>query len=323
MEAWGYKRAGNGGGRNEDGEKMRGQGCKIKRWVEMVCLLLAAVFSIRGMIPSAGVALAASEEEQRVYDQAGLFSSKERDELEQEIRELRESLGMDVALVTTENAGGKTAEQYADDFYDSYGFGAGEDYSGVLYLMDMDNRELYISTCGDMIRVLTDERIEDMLDNGIGYMGDQSYMKCAQRFLLDVRFWYEKGIEEDQYNIDRDTGEISWYQAKPKRSIRWYELLLAFGVSAFCAGSVCGKVKRDYAMNQERRQASNYYMAYRADAAFRFRNQNDVLSNSHITRQRIPKSTPVRSSGGSGHSGRSTTHRSSSGRSHGGGGRKF
>lgn len=319
---------------------------RIKGWMAsrqrlwqaaLACLLFIVAVITTGMFPSSAKALAAPKDgeetfspdsanqaaRQRVFDQAGLFTAREKDELEQEIQELREILKMDVVLVTTEDAQGKNAEQYADDFYDSYGFGVGEDFSGVLYLMDMDNRELYISTSGEMIRILTDERIENMQDNGIGYMKDQRYEGCARQLLQDTQFWYEEGIEDNQYNIDRDTGEVSPYQARPKRSIRWYELLLAFGVSAFCAGSVCGKVKRDYAMNQERKQAANYYMAYRADAAFRFRNQDDVLSNSHITRQRIPRSTPASSSGGSGHSGRSTTHQSSSGRSHGGGGRKF
>lgn len=258
----------------------------------------------------------------RVYDQAGLFSEDEQEQLEEDIQSFRESTGMDAAVVTTENAEGKTSEQYADDFYDNMGFGTGEDLDGVLYLMDMDNRELYISTSGGMIRYLTDERIEDLLDHGIGYMQDGDYASCARQMIRDTGEWYRKGIVRGQYNEDRDTGKISPYGAERKRSIRWYEALLAVGVSVFCAGAMCSGVKREYAMERERGRAAGYHMAYRADAGFCFRNRQDVLSNSHITRQMIPRNT--HSSGGSpGHSGRSTTHHSSSGRSHGGGGRKF
>ncbi len=328
MEVQGCDKAKDKKGCNECRDKRRGKGqkksCKIKQWAGIICVLLTAAVSIAGIVPSF-VALAASKEqrEPRVYDQAGLFSAEEKEKLEQELQALREDLKMDVALVTTEDAQGKTAEQYADDFYDDYGLGTGKDYSGVLCLMDMDNRELYISTGGEMIRYLTDERIENMLDNGIGYMKKQSYMGCARQFLRDVQFWYEEGIPQGQYNVDRDTGEVSPYRARPKRSIRWYEFLLAFGISAFCGGSVCGKVKRDYAMNQERRQAANFYMAYRADACFRFKNQSDVMTNSHTTRQMLPRSTSMGHPGSSGHSVRSTTHHSGSGRSHGGGGRRF
>lgn len=262
-------------------------------------------------------------ENRRVYDQAGLFSEEEQQKLDQDIRSLQKTLDMDVALVTTRDAEGKTAEQYADDFYDRNGLGKGEDYSGVLFLMDMDNRELYISTCGRMIRILTDERIGSMLDSAVSYMADQDYTGCAIKLFEDTRHWYEKGIEEGQYNADRDTGEVSPYEGGRKRSIRWYEWLLAFGVSVFCAGGVCRKVKSDYAMEQERKQASGYHMAYRADACFHFRNQSDVLSDSHVTRQVIPRNIHTGHGGGAGHSGRSTTHTAGSGRTHGGGGRKF
>lgn len=265
----------------------------------------------------------AMEAKQRVFDQAGLFSEAERKELEEKIQKLQKVVKADVALVSTEDTEGKTAEQYADYFYHVHELGQGEDYSGVLVLMDMDNRELYISTCGGMIRLLTDERIESMLDHGIPYMKDQDYAQCARQVLKDIRYWHEEGIADGQYNKDRDTGEVSRYQGGRKRSIRWYELFLAFGVAVFCGGSVCRKVKQDYAMEQERRQASGYHMAYRGNACFRYQDQSDVLGNSYVTRQIIPRNPSISHSGGLGHSGQSTVHKSSGGRSYGGGGKKF
>lgn len=299
---------------------------KAVKWIAGI--LFTAMWIVGGIIP-ASTALASYQEsetaeaKQRVFDQAGLFSEAERKELEEEIQKLQKTVEADVVLVSTEDAEGKTAEQYADYFYHVHEFGKGEDYSGVLFLMDMDNRELYISTCGQMIRLLTDERIESMLDHGIPFMKDQDYIQCAYKMLEDTRFWYKQGIEDGQYNEDRDTGEVSRYQGGRKRSIRWYEFFLALGVAAFCGGSVCGKVKRDYAMEQERRQASGHHMAYRGNACFQYRKQSDVLSNSHVARQVIPRNPPVSHSGRAGHSGRSTTHKSSGGRSYGGGGRKF
>lgn len=259
---------------------------------------------------------------QRVYDQADLFSEEEEARLEEKIQMLQEKTGMDAVLVTVKDAQGKSSEEYADDFYDENGFGTGEEGSGLLYLMDMDNRELYISTCGEMVWILTDERVEAMLEAGIARMGRGDYVGCAQKLFSDTERWYDKGVAGGQYQVDRDTGEIRHYPGKTHRSIRWYEALLAVAVSAFCGWSVCAKVRREYAMEQERGRAFGYYMAYRANAGFRFRNRQDTLTSSHIARQVIPR-TSHRSSGGYSSSGRSTTHRSSSGRSHGGGGRKF
>jgi uncharacterized protein len=309
---------------------------EVWAWRAAAAVLLAAglLALITGAFPGLGAAFAwltgelpvwaavKDDVRQRVYDRAGLFSDTEEEELESELSAMWEETGMDVVLVTTEDAQGKTAEQYADDFFDENGFGADGDSGGILYLIDMDNRELYISTYLKAIRFLTDERIDRMLDRGISRLGAGDFVGCAKLLLEDTREYYEQGIGHNQYNQDRDTGEIDYYQEKPKRSIRWYEALLALAVSAFCAGSVCRKVRRDYRMEKEQKLASGYYLSYRADAAFRFRDQRDELRDSHVTRQVIPRATSVRSAGGRS-SGRSTTHTSGSGRVHGGGGRKF
>lgn len=258
----------------------------------------------------------------RVFDRADLFSGEEEERLEAEIQRLREKLGMDAVLVTVEDTQGKTSEEYGDDFYDETGFGTGEDASGVLFLMDMDNRELYISTSGEMAWLLTDERIGSMLEDGTAHMGEGDYSGCAYKLFSDTLRFQAEGIADGQYQVDRDTGKVVEYRKKRRREILWYEALFAAGVAAFCAGSVCRKVRREYAMEEERGRAANYYMAYRADAGFRLRNQEDTLVRSHIARQVIARDVSRSTNAGRG-GGRSTVHRSSSGRTHGGGGRKF
>ena len=73
---------------------------------------------------------------------------------------------------------------YADDFYDSGNFGYdGPHGTGVLFLIDMDNREIYISTCGDSIYYLTDARIETILDAAFDYVSNGQYYDAAKKFL--------------------------------------------------------------------------------------------------------------------------------------------
>lgn len=220
---------------------------EVWAWRVAAAVLLAAglLALITGVFPGAGAVFARLTGElpvwaavkddvrQRVYDQAGLFSDTEEEELESELSAMWEETGMDVVLVTTEDAQGKTAEQYADDFFDENGFGEDGDSGGILYLIDMDNRELYISTYLEAIRLLTDERIDRMLDRGISRLGAGDFVGCAKQLLEDTWEYYRQGIVHNQYNQDRDTGEIDYYQEKPKRSIRWYEALLALAVSAF------------------------------------------------------------------------------------------
>ena len=85
--------------------------------------------------------------ENRVFDDAKLFSADEITQLNDKIAALTSELSQDFVVVTTNDAQGSTAQEYADDYYDEHGFGIGENKTGVLFLIDMDNRKVYISTC--------------------------------------------------------------------------------------------------------------------------------------------------------------------------------
>lgn len=127
--------------------------------------------------------LTAFAEEKRVYDQAGLFSADSAMLLDARASTLTHKLEVDFIIVTTDDARGKTPQAYADDFYDGNGFGVGGDKSGVLFLIDMDNREVYLSTSGKAIAYLTDTIIDGLLDDSIGYLKQQDYSGAASRFL--------------------------------------------------------------------------------------------------------------------------------------------
>lgn len=277
------------------------------------------VLTILCMVLSVFPAMAA-EDEQRVYDEAGLFTEEETRQLEDSITRLREEIHMDVAVVTADQLDGKASMEYADDFYDEHGFGVGKDGDGVLLLMDMYHRELTISTTGVMVRLLTDERIDEILDAAIGGMADEDYKLAADVFLQMVGQYYQEGIQSDQYIYDSETGRISVY-----RSIRWYEALVAVLVAAAAAAATCVSVQREYLMKRTRSQAANFNKAYTADCRFQYQTQDDQLINQFVTQHVIARNNSSgggNRSGGSG-SGRSTVHRSSSGRSHGGGSRRF
>lgn len=106
----------------------------------------------------------AQEDSAWIFDNADLFNDEEEQKLAVSIGKAEMEMGMDMVIVTADDAGGKDSQEFADDFYDEGGFGTGDDYSGVLFLIDMDNRELTISTSGKMIDILTDERIDTILD---------------------------------------------------------------------------------------------------------------------------------------------------------------
>lgn len=292
----------------------------------MICLLICT-FLVMGSMAVWADQTGAVSGQPRVFDQAGLFSETEIIQLEEKIVQCRKSTKMDVVIVSAYADGERSAEEYADDYYDYGGFGAGKKASGVLLLYYMDGPgqpggECYISTTGTMINMLTDERIESILDDVYGDLGNRDFAGAAEHFLEDVKAYVKEGVESGQYTYDRDTGEIVRYH-----SIRLYEVAIAMVIAGISAGSVCLDIKKRYAMKQSSREVSNSLQAYRADCAFHFSVAGDKMVNKYVRSVPIPRNTSS-GSGGRGHSGsssagRSTIHTSSSGSSHGGGGRRF
>ena len=292
----------------------------------MICLLICT-FLVMGSMAVWADQTGAVSGQPRVFDQAGLFSETEIIQLEEKIAQCRKSTKMDVVIVSAYADGERSAEEYADDYYDYGGFGVGKKASGVLLLYYMDGPgqpggECYISTAGTMINMLTDERIESILDDVYGDLGNRDFAGATECFLEDVKVYVKEGVESGQYTYDRDTGEIVRYH-----SIRLYEVAIAMVIAGILAGSVCLDIKKRYAMKQSSREVSNSLQAYRADCAFCFSVAGDKMINKYVRSIPIPRNTSS-GSGGRGHSGsssagRSTIHTSSSGRSHGGGGRRF
>ena len=292
----------------------------------MICLLICK-FLVMGSMAVWADQTGAVSGQPRVFDQAGLFSETEIIQLEEKIAQCRKSTKMDVVIVSAYADGERSAEEYADDYYDYGGFGVGKKASGVLLLYYMDGPgqpggECYISTTGTMINMLTDERIESILDDVYGDLGNRDFAGATEHFLEDVKAYVKEGVESGQYTYDRDTGEIVRYH-----SIRLYEVAIAMVIAGILAGSVCLDIKKRYAMKQSSREVSNSLQAYRADCAFHFSVAGDKMVNKYVRSVPIPRNTSS-GSGGRGHSGsssagRSTIHTSSSGSSHGGGGRRF
>ena len=256
-----------------------------------------------------------SAEEIHVYDHADLLSVQEEEYLENLAAERAEQWDMNFLVVTTDDAEGKSAMEYADDFYDAQ-FPEDSEEDGILYLIDMDNREIYLSTSGLAIRYLTDDRVDYILDEAFGYVADGDYYGTFVTFMEETERYLIDGFPEDQYNYDVNTGEIDYYQ-EPMR-ITFGEFLFAFAAALIPAAITVGAIKAKYQLKFE----DFHYDAY-TDSDVQLSVKSVRLVNKYVTHRRIPKNNG--SSGGSSGGGgsRSSVHTSSSGRSHGGGGRKF
>ena len=83
----------------------------------------------------------------------------------------------------------------------------GDSHDGLLYLIDLDNGEIYISTEGAALRPLTDDRLDRILDRAYEDASAGNYADSALTVLQDAQSFILEGIPEDQYNYSSETGE--------------------------------------------------------------------------------------------------------------------
>ncbi|MEH7386457.1 TPM domain-containing protein, partial [Bacillus sp. JJ1521] len=157
--------------------------------------LLMIPFFLLALVAYTTVAFADTE---IIFDQANLFSDTEKVELQEQAYSLSEQFQMDIRIVTTNDSEGKSASQYASDFYDSHGFGYGDTEDGVLYLINMDkrNREVYIFTRDRIVDYFPTGTVEEILDNVIPYLKVEAFGESAKAFLTDVEDTMNAGIPE-------------------------------------------------------------------------------------------------------------------------------
>ena len=225
----------------------------------------------------------------RVFDAAGLFNAGQRTTLNDKAHDLILKHQQDLVIVTTADAGGKSAMAYADDYYDYNGFGIGPNYDGLLLLIDMDNREFFITTTGSAIKLFNDVKIDNMLDNIYAFVAKGDYAGGADTFLRDV----------DRHLV--------------KKTQPHYWSWEFFGVGLFAVLMILGGMVMNHKKGLMAVPSTRRYIN---DDLCDLTRCDDVFLHSSTRRIAINNDSD------SGRGG-SSTHTSSSGRSHGGGGRSF
>jgi len=253
----------------------------------------------------------------RVYDYASLLSEEETAELEARILTAREDINMDIVFLTSNDTQGKDSQAYADDFYDENGFGTGDFKAGVLYFIDMDHRVPTITTTGEMIDYINDERLESIFNAVDPYLQEEDWYGSAGALIDEVTYWVAAGLPKGGYRYDSDTGQRVDEYGNPleneARRLTLAEILIALAIGALAGLIRYISVSRKYKM-----KASPYAFNLQTNAVLHVVDQLDDFVRTTTTRTRI------NSDSGGGHGGGSGVHRGSSGTSHGGGsGRRF
>lgn len=231
-------------------------------------------------------------------DSAGLLFDAEANRLSDKLDEISNEHNVDVVIVTVHSIDVKSARAYADDYYDTHGYG--ED--GILLLISMEYRDWWISTSGSCITAFTDAGLEYIEDIIVSYFSDESFYEGFMLFAdLCDSFLTEasKGQPYDYENMPKEPYDI-------KTSI-----IVSLVIGIIVALIATGVMKGQLNTVRPQTRADDYVK----DGSMRVTGSRDLYLYSHVDRRARPQNN--------GGSRGSSVRMSSSGRSHGGRGGRF
>lgn len=236
----------------------------------------------------------------RLVDNADILTDSEEETLNDTLDKISEKQKCDVAVVTVNSLDGKTVEAYADDFYDYNGYGYGDDRSGILLLVAMDDREWHMTTTGYGITAFTDAGLSYMEDQFVSYLSDGKYMDAFSKYASLCDDFLTQAKKGEPY----DTGNLP----KGKVSPLWIlgDLLIGCAIALIMALVKKSKLKSVKSQVEA--------TAYEKKGSLHLTEKADHFVNRVVTTRKIERKTE---------GGGSSTHSSSSGSSHGGRSGKF
>lgn len=162
--------------------------------------LLAVIMAAGLLFCSLSQSVLADDSFPGIYDDAGILTAEEKTELSARMAQVASEKGCHLMIVTTEDTQGKDVTAYADDFFEAYN-SDGTEGAGLLFLIDMQHRELYISTSGDaIIQEFTDAKIDSILDDIYNQAANGDFYESCVRFL--------DGVENSGAVPPTDSGEF-------------------------------------------------------------------------------------------------------------------
>ena len=263
-------------------------------------MLLVMSVSIMSVFLVFSVSSAAGKKS--VIDDAGLIKASDEKELDKKIKNIQKDK-FDVVILTVKSLDGKSAQDYADDYYDNNDYGLDNEKSGVLFLVSKGDRKYHISTKGAGIKAFTDYGIGRIKEEIKPYLSDGDYFNACDEFLNITKDFVKAYKEGTPYDTDNPYNEEIDYVI-----LEVIALVIAFVIALISVGIM--------RLRMNTAKPKGTAMEYIKKGSFKLTSEKDIFMYSTVTKTAKPKDND-NSAGGS------TTHVSSSGSEHGGGGGSF
>lgn len=259
------------------------------RWFLLALLLL-------------GAGLTGYAKGEAVSDQAGILTTRQEQSLEEQFDGIREEYRCDLGVVTVESCGGRSIQSFTDDYYYRQGYGMGEERSGILLMISMGDREWYVATRGEAIRVFTDYGLEILEEQIVPYLSEGEYERAFETFGDLCENFLKEAKENRPYDRDHP-----YRRPMPL----WLRGVICLVSGLAVGGGILAVLTAQLRSVGYEKRAQEYVR----DGSFRITGARDLFLYRTITSRRIERSHP----GGGG----SSTHRTSDGGRAGGRGGSF
>ena len=264
--------------------------------------LMLLVMSVSIMSVFLGFSVSSAAGKKSVIDDAGLIKASDEKELDKKIKNIQKDK-FDVVILTVKSLDGKSAQDYADDYYDNNDYGLDNEKSGVLFLVSKGDRKYHISTKGAGIKAFTDYGIGRIKEEIKPYLSDGDYFNACDEFLNITKDFVKAYKDGTPYDTDNPYNEEIDYVI-----LEVIALVIAFVIALISVGIM--------RLRMNTAKTKGTAMEYIKKGSFKLTSEKDIFMYSTVTKTAKPKDND-NSAGGS------TTHVSSSGSEHGGGGGSF
>ncbi len=257
----------------------------------------------------------------RIDDSADLFTESEESMIAESILDYSLQTEYSVIVLSTDYAMGKSSQQYADDYFDNLIVSEGWEEKGILFLIDMDNREVCISTMGECISVYANA-IDHVIDSGYNELVDGNYSECIT-LMVSAALDYSQNKSDDyyvddfygDYPINNGIYDDEYYYQNSEDSFDLSNVLVCIVIAVIIGVITVFAVKNSY----KNMGKGDEFDA--DDLILNLTGSNDTVISRNVITTKVPRNNNHNRHGGS--SGGSISHRSSGGFNHGGGSRKF
>ena len=264
--------------------------------------LMLLVMSVSIMSVFLGFSVSSAAGKKSVIDDAGLIKASDEKKLDKKIKNIQKDK-FDVVILTVKSLDGKSAQDYADDYYDNNDYGLDNEKSGVLFLVSKGDRKYHISTKGAGIKAFTDYGIGRIMEEIKPYLSDGDYFNACDEFLNITKNFVKAYKDGTPYDTDNPYNEEIDYVI-----LEVIALVIAFVIALISVGIM--------RLRMNTAKPKGTAMEYIKKGSFKLTSEKDIFMYSTVTKTAKPKDND-NSAGGS------TTHVSSSGSEHGGGGGSF